>query len=255
MTRPCAARSRAAAEGWRTTLDKLEQEVARIKADGNAAPSATRSFTIERIFAASPAAVFHALSDTAAKARWFDGGDGYVRRSSATWMCAPAGASAQGGAGGSGMVTTFDARLFRRRADERLVYAYEMHLDERKISVSLATLAAGSGGNGNAAHRDGAGDVPGRLRRRGIAREGHGVPAGPAGRDACGVSVGFGHRRLSSWLVWPRKQAAAANLITQSKAACPPRAALARTPPTPAARPGRRTAGRRSANPPAGRPR
>ena len=40
----------------------------------------------------------------------------------------------------SGMVTTFDAVYFDVVANRRLVYAYEMHLDERKISVSLATL-------------------------------------------------------------------------------------------------------------------
>ncbi len=30
--------------------------------------------------------------------------------------------------------------------NERIVYAYEMHLDDRKISVSLATLQAQAGG-------------------------------------------------------------------------------------------------------------
>ena len=38
------------------------------------------------------------------------------------------------------MVTTFDAVYFDVVAGERLVYAYELSLDERKISVSLATL-------------------------------------------------------------------------------------------------------------------
>jgi uncharacterized protein YndB with AHSA1/START domain len=33
-------------------------------------------------------------------------------------------------------------------ADERLVYAYEMHLDERKISFSLATFELKSVGSG-----------------------------------------------------------------------------------------------------------
>jgi uncharacterized protein YndB with AHSA1/START domain len=32
--------------------------------------------------------------------------------------------------------------------DERIVYAYEMHLDERKISVSLATFELKSAGAG-----------------------------------------------------------------------------------------------------------
>lgn len=37
-------------------------------------------------------------------------------------------------------MATFDAVYHDVVADERIVYAYEMHLDDRKISVSLATL-------------------------------------------------------------------------------------------------------------------
>ena len=40
----------------------------------------------------------------------------------------------------SGLVSTFDAIYFDVVPDQRLVYAYEMHLDDHKISVSLATL-------------------------------------------------------------------------------------------------------------------
>ena len=39
-----------------------------------------------------------------------------------------------------GMTTTFDATYHDIVPRERIVYTYEMHLDERKISVSLATL-------------------------------------------------------------------------------------------------------------------
>ncbi len=40
----------------------------------------------------------------------------------------------------SGIVSTFDAVYFDVVPNRRLVYAYEMRLDDRKISVSLATL-------------------------------------------------------------------------------------------------------------------
>jgi uncharacterized protein YndB with AHSA1/START domain len=40
----------------------------------------------------------------------------------------------------SGLVTTFDATYFDVVANERLLYANEMHLDARKISLSLAAL-------------------------------------------------------------------------------------------------------------------
>ena len=44
-------------------------------------------------------------------------------------------------------VSTFDACYFDIVPERRIVYAYDMHLDDRHISVSLATLeftAAGS---------------------------------------------------------------------------------------------------------------
>ena len=41
----------------------------------------------------------------------------------------------------SGTVSTFDAVYHDIVRDERIVYSYEMHLDDKKISVSLAILA------------------------------------------------------------------------------------------------------------------
>jgi uncharacterized protein YndB with AHSA1/START domain len=38
------------------------------------------------------------------------------------------------------MVTTFDAVYFDVVPDQRLVYTYDLYIDDRKISVSLATL-------------------------------------------------------------------------------------------------------------------
>ena len=64
-----------APEGWRTTLDKLEREVARMV---SGRPLVVHgAFRLERTYDAAPAQVFHALSDKAAKARWFEGGEGY----------------------------------------------------------------------------------------------------------------------------------------------------------------------------------
>ena len=39
-----------------------------------------------------------------------------------------------------GVTTTFDAVYHDIVPRERIIYTYEMHLDDRKISVSLATL-------------------------------------------------------------------------------------------------------------------
>jgi uncharacterized protein YndB with AHSA1/START domain len=146
------------AEGWRTTLDKLEQEVARIHAQHAAHAqaseprSAVRSavhatFSIERLYNASPAQVYHALSDKAAKSRWFAGGEGHtiIERE---MDVRPGGRERVRGRWASGTVSTFDAVYFDAVPDERLVYAYEMHLDDRKISVSLATIELKPEGRG-----------------------------------------------------------------------------------------------------------
>ncbi|MEJ0049322.1 MAG: SRPBCC family protein [Rhodospirillales bacterium] len=127
-----------APEGWRTTLDKLEQEVARMR------PAEQRSvvhggFSIERVYDAAPAAVFHALSDKAAKARWFTGGDSYTVLAREMDF-RPGGRETVAGRWASGMVTRFEATYFDIIPNERIVYAYEMRLDDRKISVSLATM-------------------------------------------------------------------------------------------------------------------
>jgi uncharacterized protein YndB with AHSA1/START domain len=97
------------------------------------------TFCIERTYPASPAQVFKALTDPAAKAKWFTGGNGYTLL--AREMDArPGGREHVKGRWETGVVSTFDAVYHDVVADERIVYAYEMHMDERKISVSLATL-------------------------------------------------------------------------------------------------------------------
>ena len=46
------------------------------------------------------------------------------------------------------MVTSFDATYFDIKPGERIVYTYEMHQDDRKISVSLATIEVQPEGSG-----------------------------------------------------------------------------------------------------------
>ncbi len=127
-----------ALEGWRTTLDKLEREVARVQADENRSV-VHATFSLERVYDATPERLFHALTDRAAKARWFAGGEGY-RLLEREMDVRPGGRERVSGRWTSGMVSTFDAVYFDVVPNRRLVYAYEMHLDDRKISVSLATL-------------------------------------------------------------------------------------------------------------------
>ena len=128
-----------APEGWRTTIDKLEAEVARMKGLEAGRTVVHDTFTLERTYEATPAQVFRALTDLEAKAKWFEGGADWtpVER----FMDArPGGRERARGRWASGMVTTFDAVYFDVVPDRRVVYAYDLYIDDRKISVSLATL-------------------------------------------------------------------------------------------------------------------
>ncbi|VVD99288.1 polyketide cyclase [Pandoraea anhela] len=97
------------------------------------------TFRIERQYPASPARVFRALVEREAKDRWFARGEGLtlVER---TMDVRPGGRETAKGKWPTGVVSSFDARYYDVVPDTRLVYAYEMHLDARKISVSLATI-------------------------------------------------------------------------------------------------------------------
>jgi uncharacterized protein YndB with AHSA1/START domain len=83
--------------------------------------------------------VFKAFTDPAAKAKWFAGGSGYTTLERVMDV-RPGGRERVRGRWESGVVSSFDAFYHDVVPDERIVYAYEMHLDERKISVSLATF-------------------------------------------------------------------------------------------------------------------
>jgi uncharacterized protein YndB with AHSA1/START domain len=129
-----------ASQGWSQTLDRLEQEVARIR---KAAPVnrsvAHATFSLERTLPASPSKVFKALTDSQAKAKWFGGGGEY-KLLAREMDVRPGGREHVKGRWTSGVVSTFDAFYHDVVLDQRIVYSYEMHLDERKISVSLTTF-------------------------------------------------------------------------------------------------------------------
>jgi len=97
------------------------------------------TFCIERAYPASPAQVFKALTDPAAKAKWFTGGNGYTLLAREMDV-RPGGREHVMGRWETGVVSSFDAIYHDVVQDERVVYSYEMHLDDRKISVSLATF-------------------------------------------------------------------------------------------------------------------
>jgi uncharacterized protein YndB with AHSA1/START domain len=104
-------------------------------------------FCIERTYPASAEQVFKALTDPTAKAKWFTGGDGYTLLAREMDV-RPGGREHVKGRKASGVVSTFDAVYYDVIPNERIVYAYEMHLDDRKISISLATLELKPAGTG-----------------------------------------------------------------------------------------------------------
>ena len=140
------AATEGAPEGWRTTLDKLEREVARIQVEGQIS-AVHGSFTLERIYDVPPAVVFHALTDQEAKAQWFEGGEGYTAIAREMDV-RPGGREHLQGRWTSGTVSTFDAVYFDIVPNRRLVYAYEMRINDRKISVSLTSLELQPEGDG-----------------------------------------------------------------------------------------------------------
>jgi uncharacterized protein YndB with AHSA1/START domain len=131
-----------APEGWRTTLDKLHREVMRMAgaADGQPRSVVHGSFHLERHYNAPVARVWRALTDEAAKQAWFGGPSGEWEPVERYMDVREGGRERAKGRWRSGMVSTFDAIYHDVVPLERLVYSYVMHLDDRKISVSLATM-------------------------------------------------------------------------------------------------------------------
>jgi uncharacterized protein YndB with AHSA1/START domain len=131
-----------APEGWRTTLDKLEQEVLRMSgAVGIQTRSVVHgSFHLERQYDAPVERVWRALTDIEAKQKWFVGPPGEWELVERRMDVREGGRELAKGRFKSGMVSTFDASYHDVVRHERLVYSYVMYLDDRKISVSLATM-------------------------------------------------------------------------------------------------------------------
>jgi uncharacterized protein YndB with AHSA1/START domain len=103
------------------------------------------TFTIERNLNYPPEMVYRAWADPKAKERWFAAAAHSANREQnfriggrdslkTTWP--------------NGVVSEFSAEYWDIVPNERIVYAYEMHLDGKKISVSLATVEFKPAGKG-----------------------------------------------------------------------------------------------------------
>ena len=131
-----------APEGWRTTLDKLEKEVVRMQGgtETGARSVVHAVFHLERTYDAPVVRVWRALTDESAKQKWFGGTPGSWELLERRMDVRVGGSERLKGRWEGGMVSTFDAVYHDVIPNVRLVYSYEMHLDDKKISVSLATM-------------------------------------------------------------------------------------------------------------------
>lgn len=126
-----------APEGWRTTLDKLAQILARQVTAKDGVRQA--SFCLERTLNAPVQAVYKAFTDPVAKARWFGGGDGYKVLTRDMDIRA-GGRETLRGQWDNGIINEFQAVYFDIEPEKRLVYGYDLWLNGKKLSVSLVTV-------------------------------------------------------------------------------------------------------------------
>ncbi len=105
------------------------------------------TFVLERTYPATPQRVYQAFADPKAKARWF--------AAPAEWEQSRG--KMEFKVGGKEFLSstppghkphTFEATYLDIVPNERLVYVYEMHIGENKISASLATIELTPAGKG-----------------------------------------------------------------------------------------------------------
>lgn len=105
------------------------------------------TFVIERVYTAQPARVFAALSDPAEKTRWFNGPEEWGPDEYSMDFREGGLEISRGGPQG-GPVITYEARFEDIVPGERIVSTYVMHQDDKRISVSLATVELQPKGSG-----------------------------------------------------------------------------------------------------------
>jgi uncharacterized protein YndB with AHSA1/START domain len=105
------------------------------------------TFTLERTYDASPARVFAAFADREQKAQWFAGGEEWTL-DEFEFDFRVGGREMNSARQGEGPKHTFEARYHDIVENQRIVYAYDMLLDDERISVSLATIELEPAGEG-----------------------------------------------------------------------------------------------------------
>lgn len=97
------------------------------------------TFVLERTYDAPVARVFAAFADWEAKKRWFGGPPDWDEVEAHMDFRVGGREVSKGGPKG-GPLHAMEARYYDIVPDERIVYAYEMYLDDKRISVSVSTI-------------------------------------------------------------------------------------------------------------------
>jgi uncharacterized protein YndB with AHSA1/START domain len=105
------------------------------------------TFVVDRTYDAAPSRVFAAWADRAAKARWFVGPDEFTN-SGLELDFRVGGRERVSGGDKDGPVHSYDATYRDIVPDERIVYTYDMYMDETRTSVSVATVEFKPDGEG-----------------------------------------------------------------------------------------------------------
>jgi uncharacterized protein YndB with AHSA1/START domain len=99
------------------------------------------TFSLERAFKQPPAKVWAAFATKQAKASWFSGeGDGWINESWDLDFRVGGKETSISRPSKDGPRISFEARYYEILPNERLVYTYEMHINDDRISVSLSTI-------------------------------------------------------------------------------------------------------------------
>ena len=105
------------------------------------------TFVIERDFKHAPAKVFDAFANPKSKAQWFGGPEEWAKFNEAFDFRVGGKESVSGGPVG-GAVHHYNATYWDIVPNERIVSSYEMHINDRRISVSLASMEFNANGSG-----------------------------------------------------------------------------------------------------------
>lgn len=104
------------------------------------------TFVIERVYNASPSRVFSAWAQPEIKARWFGTPEDWENAHSEFDF--RVGGREFHRSTMEGKNISFDSTFQDIVTDERILYTYEMHLDDQRMSVSLATVEFKQEGKG-----------------------------------------------------------------------------------------------------------